>query len=57
LLNFRERNGFKCIGVNRRIILKWFFNKSIGRVLTGWIWLRIKTSGKILGFCSGAVRK
>lgn len=51
------RNHLKDLIENWRIILKWFFNKSIGRVLTGWIWLRIRTSGKILGFCSGAVRK
>lgn len=50
-------NHLKYLVENWRMILKWFVNKSVGRVLAGWIWLRIRTSGKILGFCSGAVRK
>jgi hypothetical protein len=31
-----------------RIILKWILKKYVGRVLTGFIWLKIGTSGRLL---------
>ena len=48
LLNFKERNGFKIIGVNRRIILKWFFKKGIGETWMGLFRLRVGASGGLL---------
>jgi hypothetical protein len=47
------RNGYKILdgkphlGVDR-IILKWILKKSGVRMLNGFIWLRIQTSGKLL---------
>jgi hypothetical protein len=31
-----------------RIILEWIIKKQVGRVWTGFIWLRIGTSGRLL---------
>ena len=35
-------------GIDRRIILKWIFNKWDERAWTGLIWLRIRTGGGLL---------
>jgi hypothetical protein len=44
----KERGHFADIGVERTIILKWIFKIHDGRMRTGFIWLRIGTSGGIL---------
>jgi hypothetical protein len=36
------------LGVGGRIILKWSYRSRFGRVCTGFIWLRIGTSGGLL---------
>jgi hypothetical protein len=51
------RNHLKDLVEKWSIILKWFFKKSIERASTGCVWLWLRTSGKILEFCSGGVRK
>jgi hypothetical protein len=35
-------------GIDRRIKLKWIFERLDGRALTGSIWLRIGTGGGLL---------
>jgi hypothetical protein len=46
--NLREGDHLKDQGVDRRIILKWIFEKWVGRVSTRSIWLRIGTGGGLL---------
>jgi len=36
------------LGVDGRIILEWILGKQGGRMRTGCIWLRIRTSGGML---------
>jgi hypothetical protein len=39
----------KCIqNFGGRIILEWFLEKQVGKVWTGFIWLRTETSGGVL---------
>ena len=40
-----ERDHFKYLGLDGRIILKWFLKKWDGRIWTGFIWLGIRTTG------------
>jgi hypothetical protein len=35
-----ERDYLENVGVDGRIILKWIFNKSVGRSWTGMTWFR-----------------
>jgi len=41
----KEREHLQDLGVDGRIISKWILGKRGGRVYTGFIWLRIWTSG------------
>jgi hypothetical protein len=43
-----EKNYLDDLGVDGRIIREWILGKSRGRVWTGFIWLRIGTSGGLL---------
>jgi hypothetical protein len=42
------RDHLGDLDVDRRIILEWILEKFIGKVWTGFIWLRIRTSGGLL---------
>jgi hypothetical protein len=44
----KERNHYENLDVGRRTILKWIYEKKDGVVWTGFIWLRIGTSGWLL---------
>jgi hypothetical protein len=40
--------GKRPLGIPERIILKWNLKKIYVRLWTGFIWLRIGTSGRLL---------
>jgi hypothetical protein len=46
--NLRERNYLEDPSVDRRIILKWIFDRLDGGAHTQSIWLRIGTDGRLL---------
>jgi hypothetical protein len=46
--NFKGRDHSEDLGVDGRIILEWISGKQDRKVWTGFIWLRIGTSGGIL---------
>jgi hypothetical protein len=46
--NLKERGDCKNLGVDGRIILKLMIKKWDGRLWTGFICLRIRTSGGLL---------
>jgi hypothetical protein len=48
LENLKARDHLKNAEVDRRIILEWILGKWSGKVSTGFIWLRIGTSGGLL---------
>jgi hypothetical protein len=48
LKSLEGRNLLEGIGVDGRVILKLVLKKLGGRVWTGFIWLRLGTSGGIL---------
>jgi hypothetical protein len=41
----REIDHLEDLGVDRRIISEWVFEKGVGEARTGLIWLRIGTGG------------
>jgi hypothetical protein len=48
---FESPNGkhhLENIGVDGRIILKWFLEKESAKICTGFFWLRIGTIGGLL---------
>jgi hypothetical protein len=42
-----ERKRSLNLGVDGRIRLEWISKKSVGRMWTGFIWLRIGTNGEL----------
>jgi hypothetical protein len=48
LEDLKERDHLEDVGVDRRIILEWILGKQGGKVWTGFIWIRIGTSGGLL---------
>jgi hypothetical protein len=48
LENLKGRDHFKDLGVDGKVILEWILRKRCGNVWTGFIWLRIGTSGGLL---------
>jgi len=45
LENLKGRDQLEGLDVDGRIILEWVLGDKGGKVWTGWIWLRIGTSG------------
>jgi len=43
--NLRERDHWRDLDADGRIILRWIFRKWDGVVGTGWCWLRIGAGG------------
>jgi hypothetical protein len=46
--NLKERDHSEDLGVDGRTILEWILRKQAWGVQTGFIWLRIGTSGGLL---------
>jgi hypothetical protein len=46
--HLRERDNFKDLGLDERIILKWIFNNCEWEAWTGFLWLRIGTGVGLL---------
>jgi hypothetical protein len=46
--NLNGRDHLEDLAVDGKIILEWILKKQVGRVWTGFIWLRIGTSGGVL---------
>lgn len=42
--NLKETDRLEHIRVDEKIILKWILKDQVGKVWTGFIWLRIRTS-------------
>jgi hypothetical protein len=43
--NLKGRDHSEDLGVDGRVIFEWILGKSSGKMWTGFIWLRIGTSG------------
>ena len=43
--NLRERDHFKDLDVDGRLIFKWIFRKWDGEVWTGFLWVKVMTGG------------
>jgi hypothetical protein len=48
LENLKGRNQLEDLGVDGMIILEWILGTNDGKLWTGFIWLRIGTSGGLL---------
>jgi hypothetical protein len=46
--NLKERDNFRNLDVDGRLIIKWILNKQLIRVWSGLNWLMIGSSGGIL---------
>jgi hypothetical protein len=48
LVDLKGRDHFEDIGVGRKVILECILGKQGGKMWTGFVWLRIETSGVLL---------
>jgi len=46
--NFDRKTWREDIGVDWKIILEWILEKWCGKLWTGYIWIRVRTSGELL---------
>jgi hypothetical protein len=46
--NLKRRDNSEDLAVDGRTVLKWILGKYGGMVWTGFMWLRIGTSGRLL---------
>jgi hypothetical protein len=46
--NLKERDQFEDLGVDGKIISEWILSKEVGKLWTGFISLRMVTSGGFL---------
>jgi hypothetical protein len=53
LENLQRRDHSEELDADLRIILEWILRKQGGKVWTGCIWLRIRTSGRFLEHGNG----
>jgi hypothetical protein len=47
-LNLKGRDHLECLGINGRIILEWILGKYGSKAWTGFTFLRMGTSGRLL---------
>jgi hypothetical protein len=48
LENLEGRDHLEVLAVDGRVILEWMLKKWVRRVWTGFMWLRVGTSGRLL---------
>jgi hypothetical protein len=48
LKNLKGRDHLEDLDIDERIILEWILRKSHGKVWTGFIWLRIQSTGRLV---------
>jgi hypothetical protein len=48
LENLKGSEHSEDLGIDRKVILGWILRKERGEVWTGFIWLRVGTSGRLL---------
>jgi hypothetical protein len=48
LENLKERDHLEDIGIDGKVILEWILGKWDGKEWSGYIWLRIGTTGRLL---------
>jgi hypothetical protein len=48
LENLKGQDHLEDLGIDEKLILEWILKKLGGKVWTGFIWLRIGTSGGFL---------
>jgi hypothetical protein len=48
LENLKGRDHSEYVGIDERITLEWILEKYGRKVWTGFVWLRIRTSGRLL---------
>jgi len=46
--NLKGRDHLQDLVKERRMVLEWFLDKQVRKVWTGFIWLRVGTSGGLL---------
>jgi hypothetical protein len=46
--NLKGRDNLEDLGIDGRILLEWILGKWNRKVLVGFIWMRLRTSGGLL---------
>jgi hypothetical protein len=44
----KGRDNFEDLGIDGKIVLEWLLGEKCGKVWIGFIWLRVRTSVRIL---------